>query len=280
MTKIQNLWTKPNIVRLILWFLLLGPSLSAQSLSPDQGICMLALGDSYTIGESVDMNERWPHQLVDELRERGFEARDPDYLAATGWTTTDLLEAMSGSLNREKAYNLVSILIGVNNQYQGLDIKRYEPELKRIIDMAIELAGGLESRVIMLSIPDYAFTPFGKNDPDITREINAYNDIKQQVAREYGIAFIDITPISRRGLTDPALVAGDGLHPSGEQYRAWVEKLCCHLCMTAQNDSADFAQIRRILLQQEKDWNRGDIEAFMEAYWKIVVDHTSQRLPD
>jgi lysophospholipase L1-like esterase len=160
-----------------------------------------------------------------ELRSSGKDAHLLDYIATTGWTTRDLLTGIASSLNREKDYNLVSILIGVNNQYQGLDITIYEPELRNIIDQAIQITGKDTASVFMISIPDYAFTPFGKGDKNISREIDAYNEINRRVAAEYGILRVDITPISRRGVEEPVLVAGDGLHPSGEQYREWVEKI-------------------------------------------------------
>jgi len=149
-----------------------------------------------------------------------------------------------------------------------MDIKIFEPELRKIIDLAIEISGDVSSRVFMLSIPDYAFTPFGKEDPKISNEIDGYNAIIERVAQEYGIAFFNITSVSRQGLSDPALVAGDGLHPSGKQYGLWVEKLCHDAKVLSQDDSADFQQIKRIFYQQEMDWNRGNIDAFMEAYWK------------
>ena len=196
-----------------------------QKIKLDKEVCMLALGDSYTIGESVEKNLRWPHQFIDELRKFGKDTHLPDYIATTGWTTRDLLKGIDSSLDRERDYNLVSILIGVNNQYQGLDIAIYEPGLRNIIDQAIDITGKDTARVFMISIPDYAFTPFGKGDKIISSEIDSYNEINRRVALEYGILWVDITPISRRGIEEPALVAGDGLHPSGEQYREWVEKI-------------------------------------------------------
>ena len=199
--------------------------LFGQKIKLDKEVRMLALGDSYTIGESVETNMRWPHQFVAELSKLGKDAHLPDNIATTGWTTRDLLTGIASSLNREKDYNLVSILIGVNNQYQGLDITIYEPELRNIIDQAIQITGKDTASVFMISIPDYAFTPFGKGDKIISSEIDSYNEINRRVALEYGILRVDITPISRRGIDEPALVAGDGLHPSGEQYREWVEKI-------------------------------------------------------
>ena len=204
---------------------LMDNQLFGQKIRLDKEVRMLALGDSYTIGESVETNMRWPHQFVAELRSLGKDAHLPDYIATTGWTTRDLLTGIASSLNGEKDYNLVSILIGVNNQYQGLDITIYEPQLRNIIDQAIQITGKDTASVFMISIPDYAFTPFGKGDKIISSEIDSYNEINRRVALEYGILRVDITPISRRGIDEPALVAGDGLHPSGEQYREWVEKI-------------------------------------------------------
>ena len=197
-------------------------SVKPQAIAIDGEVRMLALGDSYTIGESVKPGQRWPHQLMSVLKERGVKAREPDYIAVTGWTTSNLLDGISRSLDRSESYNLVSILIGVNNQYQGIDINMYEPELRQIIDLALELVKQDTNRVFMLSIPDYAFTPFGKGDPGISHELDAYNQINKRVAGEIGLGWVNVTPISRRGLDEPALVAGDGLHPSGKQYGEWI----------------------------------------------------------
>jgi lysophospholipase L1-like esterase len=210
---------------LFIIFFLIDISMFGQQINIDKELRMLALGDSYTIGESVKMDQRWPHQFIAELRKLGADADVPDYIATTGWTTSDLLKGITGRLNLEKDYNLVSILIGVNNQYQGLDISIYEPELRNIIDRALEITEQDRSKLFVLSIPDYAYTPFGKGDTIISTEIDIYNEINRDVALEYGIAWIDITPISRRGLDDPVLVAGDGLHPSGAQYGEWVKKI-------------------------------------------------------
>lgn len=213
-----------NLLLLIILFSLSMPSV-AQSIAIDKEVRMLALGDSYTIGESVKPDQRWPHQFVSALRSKGLEAMNPDYIAVTGWTTADLLNGINRDLDRNKTYNLVSVLIGVNNQYQGIDINIYEPELRQIIDHALDLVEQDTNRVFLLSIPDYAFTPFGKGDPGISRELDAYNKINKRVAREKGLAWVDITPISRKGLDKPALVAKDGLHPSGKQYGEWITEI-------------------------------------------------------
>lgn len=190
---------------------------------------MLALGDSYTIGESVETGQRWPHQFAAALRELGIDCADPDYIATTGWTTNQLEQGMDIYLDREKNYNFISILIGVNNQYQGKDISVYEPELRKIIDGALNIVDQDSSKLIMLSIPDYAYTPFGRGDSEISRDIDAYNVINRRVASEYKISYINITPISRTGLKDTSMVAGDGLHPSGAQYGKWVEEILVQL---------------------------------------------------
>ncbi len=186
---------------------------------------MLALGDSYTIGESVDTSERWPHQFMDELRKLGVSGMYPDYIATTGWNTRRLIQGINSMLDENRTYNLVSVLIGVNNQYQGIDISSYEPDLRTIFDRALEITGQDTSRVFILSIPDYAYTPFGGGNSSISREIDDYNRIKKRVAGEYHFAFIDITSISRIGLSNPSLVASDGLHPSGKQYGEWVREI-------------------------------------------------------
>ena len=197
----------------------------AQYVRIDHEVSMLALGDSYTIGQSVDTSGRWPHQLIDELNKLGVPGMYPDYIATTGWTTRRLIQAMNYMIDEEKSYNLVSILIGVNNQYQGISIDTYEPDLRTIIDDALNVVDQDSSRIFVLSIPDYAYTPFGGGNAGISEEIDAYNNIKRRVAGEYGIAFIDITPISREGLGNTSLVASDGLHPSEIQYRRWVEAI-------------------------------------------------------
>ena len=212
---------------ILLFFILISLNmlLSGQGIAIEQEVRLLALGDSYTIGESVKPEQRWPHQFVSALRNKGLEAIDPDYIATTGWTTTDLLNGIDKYLDRSKNYNLVSILVGVNNQYQGMDIGIYEPELRLIIDLALDLVGQDTGRIFMLSIPDYAYTSFGKGDPKISKEIDEYNYINSRIAEEYGMTRVDITPISRKGLDHPSLVAGDGLHPSGKQYGEWIHEI-------------------------------------------------------
>lgn len=198
---------------------------TGQGITIEPEVRMLALGDSYTIGQSVQPEERWPHQFVAELRKLGISAVDPDYIATTGWTTRDLLNGINATLDPSRVYNLVSILIGVNNQYQGIDISTYEPDLEEIIQRALQIVNYDTGRVFMLSIPDYAFTPFGNGRISISEGIDAYNAINNRVAGAYRIPYVDVTTLSRQGLDHPELVAGDGLHPSGEQYAGWVANI-------------------------------------------------------
>lgn len=188
-----------------------------------QPIRFLALGDSYTIGQSVPVDKRWPRQLMDTLEAKGYEVDTLHYIATTGWRTDNLINAISGKNLEDKNFNLVSLLIGVNNQYQGRPFMQYQNEFPALLDSAIRYAGGIRERVFVVSIPDYAYTPFGQGDPDISEELDQYNAYNQQIAEEEGVTWFNITPISRQGLVEPVLVANDGLHPSGEQYRRWVD---------------------------------------------------------
>lgn len=187
----------------------------------------LALGDSYTIGESVAATENFPFQLQDSLSKSLNETGAYKIIARTGWTTTNLLNAIE-SQNPTSEYDLVTLLIGVNNQFQGKPFSIYEEEFPRLLDMAIEFAKGDKNSVIVVSIPAYAFTPFGENNGNaqqISEEIDQYNAFAEQIARQKGVTFQNITDITRRGLEDPDLVANDGLHPSGKAYKLFVERL-------------------------------------------------------
>ncbi|WPY99387.1 SGNH/GDSL hydrolase family protein [Christiangramia sp. OXR-203] len=183
----------------------------------------LALGDSYTIGESVRETDRWPVQLTEQLRNRNYEMAAPMIIAKTGWTTSDLLRGMDQNLEVQRDFDLVSILIGVNNQYQGKLITEYEEELRQIFRRAINHSKTLEKGVFAVSIPDYGYTPFGSsNQEKISAEIDRFNQVFKRVADEFGVVFYNITPISRDS-SNPELVASDGLHPSALQYQLWVE---------------------------------------------------------
>jgi lysophospholipase L1-like esterase len=194
--------------------------------APSPPLKYLALGDSYTIGQSVPVDDRFPHQTVAMLKQSGRQFAEPEYIATTGWTTANLLSAI-GTANKPKNYDVVSLLIGVNNQYQGRDTAEYRAQFTQCLQEAILHAGGRKERVFVLSIPDYGVTPFGRtmNPERIAMEIDAFNKINNQITVGFGIAYIEITKGSRDAISDPSLVATDGLHPSGKEYRKWAEKL-------------------------------------------------------
>lgn len=183
----------------------------------------LALGDSYTIGEAVDIEHRFPVQLVNRLNDAGISVKQPEIIAQTGWTTDELKEAISAS-DLEETYDLVSLLIGVNNQYRGYPISQYKSEFEGLLETAIRFADHKTDRVFVVSIPDYGVTPFAKaSDGDkIAREIDAYNNMARQICLQKGVKYFDITPHSRKAATDPSLIAEDDLHPSGKMYKNWV----------------------------------------------------------
>ncbi|MFO8146472.1 MAG: SGNH/GDSL hydrolase family protein [Bacteroidota bacterium] len=192
--------------------------------STDADFSYLALGDSYTIGESVPVEKRWPVQLAERLRMRGYKMAAPKIIAKTGWTTGNLLDAMETNLNVQKDFDLVSILIGVNNQYQNKSISEYETELNKLFRKAINHSRTREKGVFALSIPDYGATPFGEENSEIIgREIDEFNAVFRKVAEAHNVAFYNITPISREARNNPELTAEDALHPSGLMYRYWVD---------------------------------------------------------
>lgn len=200
-----------------------------QILSKKSTIRFLALGDSYTIGESVSESQSWPVQLATALSALGYRVETPDVVAVTGWRTDDLRKGLLAR-NMSTNYALVSLLVGVNNQFQGRSISEYEREFEQLLEMAVSYAGGDKRRVIVLSIPDYGFTPFGRDkQKKISEMINAFNDVNRRVTKSREITYIDITDISRRGLVESGLTAEDGLHPSGNMYKLWVEKILTHL---------------------------------------------------
>lgn len=186
----------------------------------------LALGDSYTIGESVPEEDRWPVVLTDKLVDAGISVEKPQIIATTGWTTDELKSGIEAATLEEK-YGLVSLLIGVNNQYRGYETEVYREEFRELLDMAIEFADGDPSKVFVVSIPDYGVTPFGmKKDPKkISAEIDRYNTINRDISGQASVQYFDITGISRQAETDPELVAADNLHPSGKMYRQWVDHI-------------------------------------------------------
>lgn len=190
-----------------------------------QDLRFLALGDSYTVGESVPESGSWPRQLAQEMGNRhGITFQRIDVLAKTGWTSGELLAALSRR-RIEPDYDWVSLQIGVNDQYRDRSLAEYRRNFERLLQEAISLAGDRPSRVVVLSIPDYAFTPFGSGSTAISQEVDRFNNTNSALSRAVGVLRIDITDISRRGLRQPQLVAADGLHPSAAQYHLWVRKI-------------------------------------------------------
>jgi lysophospholipase L1-like esterase len=200
----------------------LKPDESEISDSPDN-LSYLALGDSYTIGESIAEDLRWPVQLVNQLRNKGLEINAPRIIAKTGWTTDNLLNAIDANLGNER-YDLVSVLIGVNNQYQNKSIIDYEADLKTIFTEAIQASKTGKEGVFVVSIPDYGATPFGaSNAEEIGKEIAEFNDVLKKVSNQFDLSFFNITPISKMAKSDRSLVVKNGLLPSGKMYTLWVD---------------------------------------------------------
>jgi lysophospholipase L1-like esterase len=183
----------------------------------------LALGDSYTIGEGVAEGERWPVQLAGLLRERGTDVADPQVIARTGWTT-DELDAAITSADPRGPFGLVTLLIGVNNQYRGRPVDEYRGQFRALLERAVGFAGGDASRVVVLSIPDWGVSAFaeGRDRATIAAEVDAFNAAARDEVSRRGARWVDVTPISRQDGGDASMFASDGLHPSGRQYAQWT----------------------------------------------------------
>jgi lysophospholipase L1-like esterase len=187
----------------------------------------LALGDSYTIGESVRESGRFPNQLAARLREDGAIAlASPLIVAMTGWTTDELAAGIAAA-QPDGYFELVTLLIGVNNQYRGRALEEYREQFRALLERAVEFAHGISGRVFVVSIPDWGVTPFaaGRDRARIAAEIDAFNQVNGAEANRAGARYVDITPVSRQAAAEPWLIASDGLHPSAEMYRRWVDLL-------------------------------------------------------
>ncbi len=186
----------------------------------------LALGDSYTIGQSVSTNDRFPAQTVALLAKDNIKVSAPLYIATTGWTTTNLMNAINAT-SLTPPYDIVSLLIGVNDQYQMRDTTGYRQRFTALLEKSIQLSGNRPSRVFVVSIPDYSATPFvpQAQKPQVSKEIDWFNSINKDVTEQRKISYTDITPGSRDAATNNALVASDGLHPSGLEYAKWAMML-------------------------------------------------------
>ena len=197
----------------------------------------LALGDSYTIGTSVCATCNYPTQLQEKLSAEQNSNVNLDIIAQSGWNTTALIEAINNQ-DLSNDFDLVTLLIGVNNQFQQRPFDVYKVEFSILLNRAIQLTNGNLNRVVVISIPDYAFTPFGQDLNDsqlVSNEIDLYNDFAKETSESKNVKFLNITDITRQGLSDPTLVASDGLHPSENAYAEFVERLL-PICLKIIND--------------------------------------------
>jgi len=187
----------------------------------------LALGDSYTIAQSVPAAESYPAQTVHILSAENIHFSDPEIIARTGWTTADLLNKISTDPPQRSTYDIVTLLIGVNNQYQHLSEEQYKIAFDTLLNKAIQYANNKKERVIVLSIPDYSVTPFaqGSDRAYIAAQIDLFNNINKTISLQAGVNYLDITAYTRMAATDQSLVAYDGLHPSGKEYGVWAKDL-------------------------------------------------------
>jgi lysophospholipase L1-like esterase len=187
----------------------------------------LALGDSYTIGQSVAVNERFPVQTVALLNNPIVKFEQPEIIAQTGWTTGNLLNRLASLPPLKTKYDIVTLLIGVNNQYQGRTKEEYSQQFTTLLQKSIQYAGDSNSHVFVLSIPDYSVTPFasGSNQAYIASQIDSFNAINKTISMQYNVKYIDITGDTRLAATNSSLIANDGLHPSGAEYAVWANKL-------------------------------------------------------
>ena len=191
---------------------------------PTASIPYLALGDSYTIGEGAAAADRWPVQLAALARAQGLNLASPDIIARTGWTTAELQAAIAASGNHRTDYGLVSLLIGVNNQYRGQSAELYRREFRQLLATAVAYAGGASGHVVVLSIPDWGQTPFAhdRDAAQIARDIDQFNAVAQQECQQARIAYVDITDFTRGAAGDPSQFTSDGLHYTGAQMRQWA----------------------------------------------------------
>tara|TARA_B100000886_G_scaffold211618_1_gene146567 strand:+ start:3147 stop:3893 length:747 start_codon:yes stop_codon:yes gene_type:complete len=195
------------------------------SKSLENSYSFIALGDSYTIGEGVNENERWPNQFVDVAYENGVDFDQPIIIAETGWKTYDLLNAINQT-NFTKKYDYVSLLIGVNNQFNSRPIDEFEEDLNELMEEMKKIKKN-DGSIIIISIPDWGYSPFGESSDmiDISSKIDLFNSSLRKFASTNNLKFVDVTEISRRGIEEPNLITGDSLHPSGIMYLEWAKKI-------------------------------------------------------
>ncbi|MDB5280013.1 MAG: lysophospholipase [Ferruginibacter sp.] len=190
-------------------------------------VSFLALGDSYTIGQSVNAADRFPIQTAKLLNQEKIECTQPDIIAVSGWTTGNLLGFLAETDPPKPVYDIVTLLIGVNNQYQNRPKDEYGREFLLLLNRAIQYAGNRKNRVIVLSIPDYSVTPFASHSDTalIAKEIDEFNAVNRSIAQQAGVQYLNVTGFTRLAANDPSLIAADGLHPSGAEYTVWAQAL-------------------------------------------------------
>lgn len=225
------MWWKKWVLVWTIWVCLSGCVFPASRRVPDrmdtEPLRYLALGDSYTIGEGVRIEEAYPNQLIAVLRAEGVEMENAHIIARTGWTTDELAEGIQAA-DLQPPYSLVTLLIGVNNQFRGYDEQRYGEEFGGLLEQVLEFSGNRPECVLVLSIPDWGVTPlasqFGVERGQVAAAIDRFNRVNAAEAEQAGVVYVDITPISRLAAADPSLISDDGLHPSGKMYALWVEQ--------------------------------------------------------
>jgi len=207
-------------------------SMKTTTVAATDTVTYLALGDSYTIGQSVTQQESFPYQLTNSLNNNfiteksSFYVQNPTIIATTGWTTDDLINGIANSGITGKKFSFVTLLIGVNDQYEQLSLSNYQVKFAEVLNTAIGFANGDTSRVFVLSIPDYGVTPFGDGrDSTIGPQIDQFNAVNLAISTKAGVNYLNITNISRLAATQTGLVASDGLHPSAAMYQLWVQSL-------------------------------------------------------
>lgn len=202
-------------------------SIQAPSGTEQPALRYLALGDSYTVGEGVKNEDSFPYQLVRALDDEGFSFNQPQVIARTGWTTDELIRAVEKD-QPQGTFDLVTLLIGVNNQFRGYSMEMYRSEFRELLNRSIQYADNHAGCVVVLSIPDWGVTPYartmGVERGQVSLQIDRFNDINRQESELVGVRYVDVTDISRQAIDDLSLIAGDGLHPSSGMYRAWVEQ--------------------------------------------------------
>jgi len=195
------------------------------STSTQAALSYLALGDSYTIGEGIAADETWPRQLAAQLRADDIALADPTVIATTGWSSCELAAAIDAAA--PDGHDLVSLLVGVNDQYRGLALDHYRTGFARLLERAIGLARGRANRVLVLSIPDWGVTPFGqasgRSPAQVAAELDAFNGAARAACATRDVAFVDITPLSRARGAQPEMLADDGLHPSAAMHALWTQ---------------------------------------------------------